>query len=62
MSRYRWEGRCLGLKTLPFKLGLALDSVNGVKAMFLEPTFRLIGRSHILMAGNSERGNFVHCG
>ena len=48
MSRYRWEGRCLRLKTFTFKLGhiicqlgLALDNANGVKAVFLEPTFRL---------------------
>ena len=48
MSRYRWEGRCLRLRTSTSKpchiicwLGSGLDSVDGVKAMFLEPTFRL---------------------
>ena len=48
MSKYRWEGRCLRLKTSTFRpchlicqLGSGLDSVDGVKAMFLEPTFRL---------------------
>jgi hypothetical protein len=48
MFRYRWEGRCLRLKTFTFKpchvigqLGSALDNVEGVKAGFLEPTFRL---------------------
>ena len=48
MSRYRWEGQCVRLKTSTFKpcdiicqLGSALDDVDGVKAMFLEPTFRL---------------------
>ena len=41
MSRYRWEGRCLVLKTSTFKpchiicqLGLALDNVDGVEAEF----------------------------
>jgi hypothetical protein len=48
MSRYRWEGRCLRLKTSTFKpchiicqLGSALDNVDDVKAGFLEPSFRL---------------------
>ena len=48
MSKYRWEGECLRLKTFTFKpcyiicqLGLGLDSVDGVKVVFLEPTFRL---------------------
>ena len=47
-SRFRWEGRCLRLKTSTFKLchiicqllGSALDNVDGVKAVFFEPTFR----------------------
>ena len=41
ISRYRWEGRCLKLKTSTFKpchiicqLGSELDSVDGVKAVF----------------------------
>jgi hypothetical protein len=41
MSRYRWEGRCLRLKISTFRpchlicqLGLGLDSVDGVKAVF----------------------------
>ena len=41
-------GQCLKLKTSTFKpchiicqLGLGLDSVDGVKAVFLDPTFRL---------------------
>jgi hypothetical protein len=48
MSRYRWEGRCLRPKTSTFKpchiicqLGSALDNVDGVEAVFLEPSFRL---------------------
>jgi hypothetical protein len=48
MFRYRWEGRCLRLKTSTFKschiicqLGSALDNVEGVKAGLLEPTFSL---------------------
>jgi hypothetical protein len=48
MFRYRWEGWCLRLKTSTFKpchticpLGSALDNVDGVKAGFLEPSFRL---------------------
>jgi hypothetical protein len=48
MSRYRWEGRCLRLKTCTFipcliicQLGSGLDSVVGAKAVFIEPTFRL---------------------
>ena len=48
MSRYRWEGWCLRLKTSTFKpchiicqLSSALDNVDGVKAGFLEPSFRL---------------------
>ena len=48
VSRYRWEGPCLRLKTSTFKpchiicqLGLVLDSVDGVKAVFSELTFRL---------------------
>ena len=46
MSRYRWEGQCLRLRTSTFKSchifcqpGLGLDSVNGMKAMFLELFF-----------------------
>jgi hypothetical protein len=42
MSRYRWEDQCLRLKTSTFKpcyiicqLGLTLDNIDGVKAMFL---------------------------
>ena len=57
MSRYRWEGRCLRLTTSTFKpchiicqLGSGLDSDDGAKALFLEPTFRLnysqVGRGH----------------
>ena len=57
MSRYRWEGQCLRLKTSTFKpcriicqLGSALDNVDGVKVVFLEPSFRLsesqVGREH----------------
>ena len=58
MPRFRWEeGRCSRLKTSTFEpchiicqLGLALENVDGVKAMFLEPTFRLsqspVGRGH----------------
>ena len=41
MSRYRWEGRCLRLKTSIFKschiicqLGSAVDNVDGVKDVF----------------------------
>ena len=41
MSRYRWEGRCLRLKTSTLKpchiicqLSSALDNVDGVKAVF----------------------------
>ena len=48
MSTYRWEGRCLRLKTSTFKpchiickLGSALDNVDGVKAVFLDSTFGL---------------------
>ena len=48
MSWGRWEGWCLRLKTSTFKqchiicqLGSALDNVDGVKAVFLEPTFKL---------------------
>ena len=48
MSRYRWDGQCLRLKTSIFKpchiicqLGSRLDSVDGVHTVFLEPTFRL---------------------
>ena len=48
MSRYRWEGRCLRLKTSTFKpchiicqLSLTLNNVDDVKAVFLKPTFRL---------------------
>ena len=48
MCRYRWEGRCLRLKTSTFKpchiicqLGSAINNVDGVKTVFLEPTFRL---------------------
>ena len=47
-SRYRWEGWCFMLKTSTCKpcditcqLGLALDNVDGAKAVFLEPAFRL---------------------
>ena len=57
VSRYQWEGRCLRLKTSSFKschiicqLGSGLDSVDGVKVVFLERTFRLsynqVGRGH----------------
>ena len=45
MSWYRWEGRCLRLRTSTFKpchiiyqLGSGPESVDGVKAVFLEPT------------------------
>ena len=59
MYRYRWEGRCLRLKTSTFKrchiicqLGSGPDDVDGVKAMYLEPTFRpsysQVGRGHRL--------------
>ena len=48
MPRYRWEGRCLRLKTSTFKpchiirqLGSALDNVDGGQVVFLEPSFRL---------------------
>ena len=48
MSRYQWEGRFLRLKTSTFKqchiicqLGSTLDNVDGVKVVFLEPSFRL---------------------
>ena len=48
MLRYRWEGRCFGLKTSTIKpcyiicqLGLTLDNVNCVKAGFFKPTFSL---------------------
>ena len=48
MSRYRWEGWWLRLKPSTFKprhiicqLGSALDNVDGVKAVFLEPSFKL---------------------
>ena len=46
MSRYRWEGWCLRLKTskpchIICQVGLGLDSVDGVKAVFLVPTLRL---------------------
>ena len=48
MSRYQWEGQCLRLKTSTFEpchiicqLGSALDNVDGVKAVFLEPSYRL---------------------
>ena len=48
MSTCRWEGRCLRLKTSTFKpchiicqRGLGPNSVDGVKAVFLEPTFWL---------------------
>ena len=48
VSRYQWEGQCLRLKTSTFKpchiicqRGLGLYSVDGVKAVSLEPTFRL---------------------
>ena len=48
MFRYIWESRCLRHKSSTFKpchiifqLGSRLDSVDGVKAMFLESTFRL---------------------
>ena len=49
MSRYGWEGRCLKLETSTFKpchiicqLGSGLGSVNGVKVVFLKPTFCLV--------------------
>jgi hypothetical protein len=48
MSKYRWEDQCLSLKTSTFKpcyiiyqLGLGPNSVNAVRAVFLEPTSRL---------------------
>ena len=48
MFGYRWEYHCLRLKTSTLKpchiicqLGSGLDNVDGVKAMLLEPTFRL---------------------
>ena len=48
MSRYRWEGQCSSLETSTFKLchaicqlSLRLDNVDDVKALVLEPTFRL---------------------
>ena len=48
ISRYQWEGQCLRLKASTFKpchiicqLGSGLDSVNGVKVVFLDPTLRL---------------------
>ena len=50
MSGYRWEVRCLRLKTSTLKpchiicqLGSALDSVDGVMDVFYEPTFRVRG-------------------
>jgi hypothetical protein len=48
MSTCQWEGRRLRLKTSTLKpchiicqLGSKPNSVDGVKAVFLEPTFRL---------------------
>ena len=48
VSRFRWEDMCLRLRTSNFEpchiicqLGSGLESVGGVKAVFLEPTFYL---------------------
>ena len=58
ISRYWWEGRCLRFETSGFKprhvlcqLGLGLDSVHDVKAVFLEQFFqaklKCVGRGGI---------------
>ena len=52
VSRHQWEGQCLRLKTSTFKpchiicqLGSGLDSVGGVKAVFLGPVYTTVEKS-----------------
>ena len=75
VSRYRWKSRCLRLKTSTYKpchiicqLGSTLYNVDGVKTVFLEPTFRLnesrVGRRHKLKSGGKgafSRVPFAKC-